>query len=151
MTAQLDHTPPTPEPQALALALDPDSVIYATDCAPDGTTLVGGVWKLWEQEGFPLEMSHMICRDKGWRVDWLEAMADASRSNNCPALVKHIEAFLPCETMTALKLGFVRVLNSGKTCEQIIADKQANGRTVTDFTHAALALLSAQSRLSAHT
>ena len=76
------------------LAVDDGSVIYATGCTPEGAILIGGIWKLWEQEGFPIEMSHLICRDNGWAVDWLEAMADASCTNNCPALVKHIEAFL---------------------------------------------------------
>jgi hypothetical protein len=129
---------------ATGLALATSSVIYATGCTPDGVTLIGGIWKLWEQEGFPLEMSHLICRDKGWAVDWLEAMADASCTHNCPALVKHIEAFLPDETMTALKLGFMRVLNSGKTYEQIVAEKQANCRAFEDFIRAALTQLSSQ-------
>jgi hypothetical protein len=111
------------------LTNDP-SVIYATGFTPEGVMLIGGIWKLWEQEGFPLEMSHLICRDRGCSVDWLEAMADASCTNNCPALMKHIEAFLPSETITALKLEFMRVLNSGKTSEQIVAEKQANGRAL---------------------
>ena len=115
-----------------------NSVIYATGCTPDGITLIGGIWKLWEQEGFPLEMSHLVCRDKGWAVDWLEAMADASCTNNCPALMQHIEGFLPAETITVLKVGFMRVLNSGKSYEQIVADKQANGRKFDDFVQAAL-------------
>jgi len=128
----------TEDGAATGLALAAGSVIYATGCTPDGVTLIGGVWKLWEQEGFPLEMSHLICRDKGWAVDWLEAMADASCTNNCPALVKHIEAFLPHDAMTALKLGFMRVLNSGKTYEQIVAEKQKNGRAFADFIRAAV-------------
>lgn len=145
MTTQIERTPPTSsEPQAPALALDSGSVIYATGCTPDGVTLIGGIWKLWEQEGFPLEMSHLVCRDKGWAVDWLEAMADASTTNNCPALMKHIEAFLPSHVITHLKFGFMHVLNSGKTYEQIVAEKQANGRKFEDFIRAALAELSSQ-------
>jgi len=116
-----------------------DSVIYATGTTRDGVVLIGGVWKLWEQEGFPLEMSHLVCQQNGWRVDWCEAMFDASTTNNCPALMKHIEAFLPQETILALKVGFMAVLKSGKTYEQVVAEKQSNGRAFTDFVRAALA------------
>lgn len=122
-------------------AIDSGSVIYTTGCTPDGTFLIGGIWKLWEQEGFPLEMAYLVCRDKGWRVDWMEAMADASITNNCPALVKHIEAFLPSETMMHLKAGFMYMLNSGKTFEQVVAEKQANGKAFSAFIYAALAEL----------
>lgn len=115
-----------------------ESVIYSTGCTPDGKILVGGVWKLWEQEGFPLEMSHLVCRDRGWAVDWLEAMADASLTHNCPALMKHLESFLTDETLTALKAGFMRVLNSGKTYGQIVSEKIENGRRFDAFIAAAM-------------
>ena len=100
------------------------SVLYITGYTPDRAPLIGGVWKLWEQEGFPLEMSHMTCLDRGWRVDWLEAMADASTTNNLPALMGHIEAFLPAEVVAQLKAGFAHVIASGKTYEKILQEKR---------------------------
>lgn len=113
-------------------------VIYATGQTPDGYVLIGGVWTLWHQHGFPLEMSHLVSRDKGWRIDWLEAMADASTTDNCPALMHHVEAFLDAQTLLALKVGFVRVVRTGKTYEQIVEEKRANGKAFEEFIEQAL-------------
>ena len=110
-----------------------EEIIYTTGLTPGGLNLVGGIWTLWDQHGFPLEMSHLICRDSGWHVDWIEAMADASLSNNLPALMKQVEAFLDTEMMLAMKTGFIRALNSGKNYEQIVADKRANGVALGKF------------------
>jgi len=110
-----------------------DEIIYCTGISLDGEMLIGGVWTLRDQEGFPLEMAHLVCRDKGWRIDWLEAMADASRQDKCPALMEQIEAFLPSDTVFMLKLGFVSAYRSGKTWEEIVADKRANGRKVDEW------------------
>lgn len=113
-------------------------VIYATGCTNLGITLIGGIWKLWEQEGFPLEMSHLVCRENGWAVDWSECMADACTTNNGPALMKHLEAFLTGETIHDLKLGFMHALNLGKTYDQIAAEKMKNGRAFANFSREAL-------------
>lgn len=119
-----------------------DEVIYATGCTPDGITLIGGVWTLHDQEGFPLEMSHLTCQQNGWRIDWMEAMADASRSNNCPALMKAVEAFLPGDAITHLKLGFMHMVRSGKSFDDIVEAKRANGRKYAAFIRAVAAHLS---------
>lgn len=110
-----------------------ESVIYSTACTPEGVVLIGGVWTLRAQEGFPLEMAHMVCQTNGWRVDWLEAMADASRTDECPALMRQVEAFLDAGTILALKLGFVRVHREGATWEQVVERKRANGRAFGAF------------------
>lgn len=125
-------------------ALGGDEIIYMTGCTPDGTPLIGGVWTLRDQEGFPLEMSHLVARDKGWLIDWAEAMADASRSNNCPALMKAVEAFLPSHVITHLKVGFVQMVRSGKSFEQVIAEKRANGKKMEAFVRAVAVELSNQ-------
>lgn len=103
------------------------SIIYLTGISSSGKPLLGGVWTLWEQEGFPLEMSHLICQESGWGVDWFEAMVDASVSNNCPALMKHIESFLPGETLLLLKINFMAAIQSGKSYQQLLSEKRANG------------------------
>ena len=110
-----------------------DSIVYCTGCTSEGVLLMGGIWTLWHQNGFPLEMSYLVCRDGGWVIDWLEAMADASVTNDLPALVGHIETFLPSETMTALKTGFMSTLGMGKTYAQIVAEKRANGQAFEDL------------------
>ncbi len=105
-----------------------ENILYISGSTPDGTPLVGGVWTLRDQEGFPLELSHLFCRDQGWAVDWAEAMADASRSNNLLALMKAVETFLPENEVTNLKLGFVRMARRGKSFDEVVAEKRANGR-----------------------
>lgn len=107
-----------------------NSPIYNTGFTPEGKPLIGGVWTLWHQDGFPLEMSHLICQGNGWAVDWAEAMADASTSNNLPALVKHIEAFLSSDTMTTLKSSFYRLViaKGGDDCYcKFLAHKRSCG------------------------
>lgn len=99
-------------------------IVYESGVTSDGTPLLGGVWTLWDREGFPLEMAHLSAQGKGIRIDWCEAMADASRSNNCPALMKQVEAFLDEETIMAMKAGFVRMVESGKSFDQIISEKR---------------------------
>ena len=121
-----------------------DDIIYTTGCTPDGTPLIGGVWTLRDQEGFPLEMSHLVCRDKGWAIDWMEAMADASRSNNCPALMKAVEAFLPEHAVTHLKMGFMHMVRSGKSFDEVVAEKRANGKKMEAFVRAVAVELSLQ-------
>jgi hypothetical protein len=113
-----------------------NEICYTTGCTSEGTTLIGGVWTLRDQEGFPLEMAHLIARDRGWAIDWAEAMADASRTNNCPALMDAIEAFLPAEAITHLKIGFFRMVTGGKSFDDIIAEKRANGKRMEAFQRA---------------
>ena len=110
--------------------------IYSTGCTLDGSTIIGGVWTLWEQEGFPLEMSYLLCQSKGWSVDWLEALADASCTNNCPALMDYVESFLPLHVVVAIKIGFMRYLDTGKTYQQIVEGKRANGKAFAEFARA---------------
>jgi len=102
-------------------------IIYPTGLTREGIPLIGGVWTLWEQEGFPLEMSHLVCQGNGWAVDWLEAMADATVTNNCPALMKHVEAFLPSGVVDAMQLGFVLQIDAGNAPAKILSDKRENG------------------------
>lgn len=112
--------------------METNSVVYTTGITPDGIILIGGLWKLWEQEGFPIEMAHLVCRDNGCAVDWLEAMADASSTNNCPSLMNHIEAFLPNAVVSSLKRDFVNAHRRVKSYQQIISDKKANGTAYKD-------------------
>jgi hypothetical protein len=99
------------------------SIIYTTGITPDGARLIGGVWTLWHQEGLPLEVSHLNCKQEGWAVDWMEAMADASLTDNLPALVDAITAFLPAEELQAIKARF-GCLCQQYTPEQIMASKK---------------------------
>ena len=114
------------------MSFDNSGVIYTSGLTSDDYLLIAGVWTLWSQEGFPLEMSHMVCRDKGWRIDWLEAMCDASRHDDLPSLMGHIESFLDAATLTALKGGFSRWLDRGQSYDDLLAEKRANGTATVD-------------------
>lgn len=107
-------------------------VLYITGYTTDGYPLLGGVWTLWHQDGFPLEMSHLICRESNIQIDWLEAMADASRTYNLHTIVKAIEDFLPTDMMTYLKWGFMQVFKDHKNYELVVEQKRANGEKVTE-------------------
>jgi hypothetical protein len=50
-------------------------------------------------------------------------MADASRTNNLPALWSQIEGFLDSETLFNLKVGFVRILKNS-SYEEIVQNKK---------------------------
>lgn len=114
-------------------------IIYATGMTEDGDVLLGGIWTLWHQDGFPIEMSHLTVRDMpGYKIDWAEAMFDASRTDNCPALMDHIQNFLDADFVLGLKMGFMQAAQCGKTWAQLVADKRANGAAFVE--HAALAL-----------
>ncbi len=45
----------------------------------DGVPKLQGVFTLLDQEGFPLDMSYEIAKERGCVVDWVEALADAAR------------------------------------------------------------------------
>ena len=47
----------------------------------DGTFRLQGVFRMRDQEGFPIDMSYEIAQDNGWDIDWIEALADASRQS----------------------------------------------------------------------
>lgn len=45
----------------------------------DGVLKVQGVFTLRDREGFPIDMAYEVAKERGWVVDWVEAMADAAR------------------------------------------------------------------------
>ena len=104
-----------------------DETLYITGLTHGGRTLVGGLWTMWAQEGFPLELSQIALRDQGHDPDWAEAMADASRTGNCPALMTQLEALLPEGDLLNLKAGFMRIVASGVSWDAFLKTKRQNG------------------------
>lgn len=45
----------------------------------NGVPKLQGVFIMRDQEGFPVDMSYEIAKERGWEVDWVEALADAAR------------------------------------------------------------------------
>lgn len=83
--------------------------IYCTGIGENGKPLLGGIWRMYSEQGFPIEMSHMEAQEKGCQVDWLEAMADASLTADCPRLVQEMEQFLS-GSMHEIKTKFVQAV-----------------------------------------
>lgn len=50
--------------------------IYFTGVTPGGAELVGGVFALQDEHGFPVDASFDECKRRQWEVDWLEALSD---------------------------------------------------------------------------
>ena len=122
-----------------------NDLLYMTGTTPEGCVLIGGVWRLAHQEGFPLELSRMIVEERGWRIDWLEAMADASIDDNLPALMRQCESFMDGNTILRLKLVFQRLVDTeGKTYQQIIDGKRENAKRFEAVTYAFAKALSQQ-------
>ena len=83
-----------------------DDVIYPTGMTLDGELLFGGVWKSYHQDGIPMDVTHDYLRENGHRVDWVEAMVDASMDNNLPSIMKQIEFILSEDEIRMLKQGY---------------------------------------------
>lgn len=77
-----------------------------------------------DQEGFPLELTQLLCSGTSLAIDWCEAMADASTSNNLPTLVKQMETMFPETEVARIKQSFVRLIDTGKTYEDILKEKR---------------------------
>lgn len=45
----------------------------------NGVPKLQGVFRMRDQEGFPIDMSYEIAKEEGWDIDWIEALADATR------------------------------------------------------------------------
>lgn len=44
-----------------------------------GIPKLQGVFRMRDQEGFPVDVSYEIAKERGWEIDWIEALADAGR------------------------------------------------------------------------
>lgn len=105
--------------------------IYITGISDDGYLLYGGIWTHFHQNGFPIELSNLAVQGIG-KVDWMEAMMDASITNNCPNLMEHLEIFMDNNTLIELKLRFVALIKHTSPT-QFISDKRKNGEKFDNF------------------
>jgi alanyl-tRNA synthetase len=107
--------------------------LYITGLTSNGQSLMGGIWRHYHQNGFPLEITNLVAKENGWCVDWLEAMADASIDNNLPSLMSHLETFLDEETLVSIKISFMNLLNKGRTFSSILEDKKKNAKILEEL------------------
>ena len=110
--------------------------LYVSGCTSDGTFLVGGGWTLYAQEGFPLELLHIESTSRGYAVDWCEAAADASATNQLERFWKIVSAFLDESARWGIMSGVSRMRKTC-ACEQdwanVVAQKRANGSALVNF------------------
>ena len=91
----------------------------------NGIPRLQGVFTMHDQLGFPVDMSYEIAKEKGWEVDWVEALADAAR--RCilkyDALLAEIRMLEPAKVEMVQKLFMCGLMSSeGAT----FADKAAS-------------------------
>lgn len=53
-----------------------NSPLYFTGITPKGKGLVGGIFKMQDQQGFPMDASFEELKGKDLEIDWLEALCD---------------------------------------------------------------------------
>ena len=63
-------------------------IIYTTGFNAEGKCLVGGIWRLYRQEGFPVDLSFMHIREMGHYPDYMEMMAEATMYGELERLLK---------------------------------------------------------------
>src|SRR5574338_1516675 len=52
-------------------------MIRITGVSDTGKPLMGGLFTLKDEKGFPLDMAYELCLENGFLPDWAEALADA--------------------------------------------------------------------------
>lgn len=115
---------------------------YISGLTEDKRPLLAGVWRMKHQEGFPVEMSHLLVRDRGYLIDWMEAMADASIDNNLPILWGEIEQFLTQDQQIDLQIRFMTLLKQhGGNYTEIVRLKKARGDECHEWMMAQIAVL----------
>jgi hypothetical protein len=69
----------------------------------DGNVRLQGVFTLRDRDGFPVDMAFEMARERGWVVDWVEALADAGRQCvlKCDALADEMRMLDPCNADAA--------------------------------------------------
>lgn len=50
--------------------------IYITGISPTGALLLGGMFRMQDEVGFPIDASFEECKRHGFKIDWLEALCD---------------------------------------------------------------------------
>lgn len=96
----------------------------------DGKIRLQGVFTLRDQEGFPVDMAFEMARERGWVVDWVEALADAGRQCvfKCDALAAEMRALDPGNADAAWFVFQCGVMEREGTFQERCADIHAQMR-----------------------
>lgn len=79
--------------------------IYITGHTLEGKLLMGGIFTMKDQEGFPVDTSYEICKENGHLIDWAEYLYDAGRwgIESWDRAVKEMTLLLGAEAQEVLK------------------------------------------------
>ena len=117
-----------------------DDVLYCTGY-PDNRPLIAGLYTMKDTLGFPLDISVMICREKGWNIDWCEFIADAGRHG----AAKFLDAISEMEiinvpNLTEIQCKFFALLkltpgeDTDEQCKHIYDEKRRTAKALHDLT-----------------
>lgn len=70
----------------------------------NGVPRLQGVFTMRDQNGFPLDMAYELAKERGWEIDWVEALADAARQSvlKYDALVAELNILEPSKARSAV-------------------------------------------------
>lgn len=78
----------------------------------NGVPKMQGVYRMRDQEGFPLDIAYEIAKEKGGIVDWVEALTDAGRQSidKYDALVEEIRMLEPHKVDAAVMIFTIGIM-----------------------------------------
>jgi hypothetical protein len=119
--------------------------IYITGLTPDGIPLVGGIWRLYRQEGFPVDLSLLTIREKELVPDIMELFAEATIHYELPQAFKQCPEIFTDEAKTKwlvyLKANGENETDQFQAAEKILLQKRSNGIKKEDHGRMILACL----------
>ena len=61
----------------------------------NGIPKLQGVFRFKDECGFPISITHDVAKEKGWEIDWIEALLDATRQNKFDSVYSEILMLVP--------------------------------------------------------
>ena len=104
-------------------------IIYQTAITTEGKCLLGGVWRLYRQEGFPVDLSFITIREMGHRPDYMEMMAEATMHGELERLMRQYPEIFTDEVKNKFALYLLShgsdTLGFEKAAENIVNQKRS--------------------------
>jgi len=94
--------------------------LLRTKLQTNGVKKLQGVYSFKDQEGFPIDMSYEYAKDKGIEIDWIEALADASRqAGKIDGLIAEMKMLIPDKANSIVTLFLEMVMSfTGKNLDE---------------------------------
>jgi len=103
--------------------------------------LIGGIYAMKDQEGFPVEISVMYCQEKDILIDWYEFLADAGRQTSADKFLDAEKELVNsgCKHVAEIKAKFAFCVMQRseptfrENCQAIWEEKQAEAKKIEQF------------------